>query len=70
MLMQIAHKVGQLLDDEDGKQVRANIRVLRERFEPEILALQDAERARRAKAAARGHRAREVYEPSRLPPPL
>ena len=67
MLMGIAHEVGQLLDDDDGKQIRANIRTLREKFEPEVVALEDAKRVRRAKAAARVRRARGAYGPSRWP---
>jgi hypothetical protein len=57
-----------MLNDEDGKKILANIRTLREKFEPEVLALEDAKRVRRAKAAARACRARGAYEPSRWRP--
>ncbi len=50
-LMRIAHEVGQLLDNEDGKQILANIRTLRERFEPETLVKERAAKPRLAKAA-------------------
>jgi site-specific DNA recombinase len=65
MLRQIAHEVKQSLDNEEGERILANIRTLRERFEPDAMAKEDAERARRAKAASRGHRVRGVYAPSR-----
>jgi DNA invertase Pin-like site-specific DNA recombinase len=55
MLMRIAHEVGQMLNNEDGKQILANIRTLRDRFEPEMLA--NASKSRRAKAASKGYRA-------------
>ena len=35
--MRIAHEVGHLLYNEDGKQILANIRTLREKFEPGTL---------------------------------
>lgn len=41
------------LDDPKCDKLSSNIRILRERFEPEAVANEDAERARRAKAAAR-----------------
>jgi site-specific DNA recombinase len=68
-LMRIAHEVAQLLRDEDGKQILANIRTLRERFEPKILAKEDASKPRRAGAATRGYRARGD-DASYLPLPL
>lgn len=67
MLMRIAHEVTRMLDDEDGKQILANIRTLRQTLEPEALALQDAERVRQAKAAARVRRVRGAYGPSGWP---
>ncbi len=50
MLMRIAHEVGQMLSDQEGKQILANIRMLRERFEPEAL-VRKASEHRRAMAA-------------------
>jgi hypothetical protein len=44
------------LDAPECEGLRANIRTLRERFEPEAVALEDEERARRAKAASRAYR--------------
>ena len=69
MLIRIAHEVGQLLDNEDGKQILANIRTLRERFEPEVVAKEDALKARRTKAAARAGKARSIALPSPALPP-
>jgi hypothetical protein len=60
MLKQIAHDVRHSLDNEDGEKILANIKTLREKFEPEIVAKEDAERARRVKAFARVGRARGV----------
>lgn len=65
MLKQIAHEVRQSLDNEDGEKILANIRTLRETFEPEVVAKEDAEHARRAKAFARVGRARGAYGSSR-----
>jgi len=65
MLKRIAHDVRQSLDDEDGEMILANIRTLRETFEPEVVAKEEAERARRAKTDSKGRRARGVYAPSR-----
>ena len=65
MLKQIAHDVRLSLDNEDGEEILANIRTLRETFEPEVVAKEDAERARRAKADSRGRRGRGAYAPYR-----
>lgn len=50
-LMRSAHEVRKSLNNEEGKQILANIRTLRERFEPEVLAKEDALKSRWAKAA-------------------
>lgn len=50
MLKRIAHEARQLLDNEEGEEILANIRTLRETFEPEVVAKEDAEHVRRAKA--------------------
>jgi site-specific DNA recombinase len=67
-VIQIAHEVRRSLDNEDGKRILANMRTLRERFEPEVVAKEDAEQARREKAAARVCRARGAGASWRLPP--
>jgi len=69
MVMRIVHEVRQSLSDEDGKEILANIRTLRERFEPETVAKEQALKARRAKAAIRVYRVRGAYASSRLPRP-
>jgi hypothetical protein len=43
--------VARALDNEEGKQILTNIRMLRQTFEPEVVAKEDALKARRAKAA-------------------
>jgi hypothetical protein len=68
--MRIVHDVRKLLDDEEGKTILANIRTLREEFEPEGVAKENVLKTRRAKAASRGYRVRGAYEPFRLPPSL
>jgi hypothetical protein len=68
--MRIAQEVGQMLREENGKQILANIRTLRERFEQEALLREKASKTRRAKAVLIGRRARGAHEPSWLPPPL
>lgn len=60
-MMRIAHEIRQLIDNEDGKQILANIRTLQEQFEPEIVAKEQASKPRRAKAASRGYRGRGAY---------
>jgi hypothetical protein len=47
----VAHEVARSLDNEDGKQILANIRTLRQRFEPEVLAKDEPVKAHRAKSA-------------------
>ena len=49
-MMRLSHEVGQMLSDQEGKQILANIRMLRERFEPEAL-VRKASEHRRAMAA-------------------
>lgn len=52
-----------LRDTEQGEKALANIRTLRLRFEPEVVAKEDAGRARRAKALARVGRVRRAGGP-------
>jgi hypothetical protein len=61
LLLRIAQKVRQSLDNEDGKQILANIRTLRGRFEPEVVAKENALKAWRTKAVARAGKAQGVY---------
>ena len=49
-MMRLSHEVGQMLSEQEGKQILANIRMLRERFEPEAL-VKKASKHRRATAA-------------------
>jgi hypothetical protein len=53
---QIITDVRDALKTEEGELVLRNIRALRRKFEPEVMAERDAEDARRAKAAARFYR--------------
>ena len=49
MLKQVAHEVRQSLDNEDGDKILADIRTIREKFEPEVVVKEDAQKTRRAK---------------------
>lgn len=64
-LKRIVHEVRQSLDNEEGARILANIRTLRETFEPEVVAKEDAQRVRRAKAFSRVGIARGGHAPSR-----
>jgi DNA invertase Pin-like site-specific DNA recombinase len=48
---QIVNEVRRALDDDEGKRILNNIRILRERFEPDVLAARTTEHSRQAKAA-------------------
>ncbi len=64
----LVKRIWRSVQDEDGQRILQNIKALRERFEPEVVAKEDALRYRRAKAAARASRARGAYGSShRLP---
>ena len=52
VLMQIVHEVQRPLDDDDGKRILANIKTLRERFEPKLVAKEKGRRSSRAVKAA------------------
>jgi DNA invertase Pin-like site-specific DNA recombinase len=69
-LRKILKRIKEALDEPECKGLMDNIRKIRERCEPEAVALQDTERARRAKAAARAYRARRAGGPFRSPPLL
>jgi hypothetical protein len=47
MLKRIAHDVRQSLDNEDGEKILANIRTLRETFEPETIVRKAMKRDRK-----------------------
>jgi hypothetical protein len=53
--------------DEDGQRILQNIRALRERFEPEVVAKEKASRPRPAKAAKGLYRARAADASSQMP---
>ena len=50
-MTKLASEIYQTLDDDEGRLVLNNIKVLRERFEPEVLAKEKAQKCRLAKAA-------------------
>ena len=50
-MTKLASEICQTLDDDEGRLVLNNIRVLRERFEPEVLAKEKGQKCRLAKAA-------------------
>jgi hypothetical protein len=51
-------EVTEALDSDEGREVLKNIRAARQLFEPEVVAKEDAARARKARAATRGYKAR------------
>ncbi len=54
----MAKRIWLSVQDEDGQRILQNIRVLRERFEPEVVAKEKASRPRPAKVAKGAYRAR------------
>jgi len=44
------------LQGEEGKEILRNIKTIRQHFEPEVVAKEDAEKARKLKAATRSYR--------------
>jgi len=48
------------LQTDEGKEILRSIRTIRQRIEPEVVATEDAEKARKLKAATRAYRARGV----------
>jgi site-specific DNA recombinase len=54
----LSKRILSALLDEDGQRILKNIRVLRERFEPEVVAKEKASRPRPAKVAKGAYRAR------------
>jgi site-specific DNA recombinase len=49
-VIRVAHEVARSLDNEEGQQILANIRTLRQRFEPEVFGKENPLKARSAKA--------------------
>jgi site-specific DNA recombinase len=47
----VAYQIARSLDNEEGKMILANIKLLRQGFEPEILTKEDERKARRARVA-------------------
>jgi hypothetical protein len=68
-LVKILKKIRAALDEPECEGLLDNIRKLRERFEPEALAKEDAVRARRARAASRAYKARGGAALSQWLPP-
>ena len=66
-LMQIAHEVRQSLDNEDGQQILTNIWTLRERFEPEVVANENASRSHPVKIVKAAYRARATGASWQMP---
>ena len=61
-------RIWRSVQDEDGQRILQNIRVLRERFEPEVVAKEKASRPRPAKVAKGAYRARAVDASWQMPP--
>lgn len=57
------------LEGEEGHKILQNIKLIRQRTEPEVLAQEEAQKLRKARAAARLYRAPEVGASLRLLPP-
>jgi hypothetical protein len=66
-IARLALKVWRDLQNDDGQRILQNIRVLRERFEPEVAAKEKASRPRPAKVAKGGYRARRVDASWQMP---
>lgn len=66
-LWRILKGISTALEKPECEGLRANIRTLRERFEPEVLAQEDAQHARKAKARARAYREQATDGSSQLP---
>jgi hypothetical protein len=64
----LANEITQALKSDEGKEILKNIRTLRERFVPEVVAKEDASRARRAKVAKGAYRARGGSASWQMPP--
>jgi hypothetical protein len=48
------------LQSDEGKEILRNIKIIRRHLEPEVVAREDAEKARNLKTATRAYRAREA----------
>lgn len=64
----LAKRLLSTFQNEDGKLILHNIRVLRERFEPEVVAKEKASRPRQAKVAKGAYRARATDASWQMPP--
>lgn len=53
-----AQDISRELQTEDGQRILHNIKLLRQRFEPEVVAKEEASRSRQAKVAKEAYRAR------------
>ncbi|MCW2114434.1 recombinase family protein [Bradyrhizobium elkanii] len=63
-----AQEISRELQTEDGQRILHNIRLLRQRFEPEALAKDEASRSRRGKLVRVADRAKSSNVPSQIPP--
>jgi len=50
-------EITEALNSDEGREILKNIRTLRERFEPEVMAKEDAAKARKAQAGIRAYKA-------------
>jgi DNA invertase Pin-like site-specific DNA recombinase len=64
----LAKRIWLSVQDEDGQRILQNIRVLRDRFEPEVVAKEKASRPRRAKVGKGSYRPRVTDASWQMPP--
>jgi hypothetical protein len=68
MVPELVIEITQALNSDEGREILKNIRTLRQRFESEVVAKEDAAKARKAKAATTACKARGAGASWQMPP--
>jgi hypothetical protein len=61
-------EITQALKSDEGREILKNIRTLRQRFEPEVMAKEDAAKARKARVMTRAYKAQGAGASWKMPP--